>query len=124
MDHLDGQYEQRMNVGEFSIGAMRHDDRYTLLLAGDLDLASAPKIEKLIPELCADGASEIVLDLGGLTFIDSAGLRAIVRGRALCDKRRCGFRLIPGGTVQRIFELTGLSGELPIRGDGPLRLVK
>jgi anti-anti-sigma factor len=101
-------------ICRFSIGAMRHDDRYTLLLGGELDLASAPSIEDLTRELCADGASEIVLDLSGLVFIDSAGLEAILQASTLCEEHQCGFCLIPGvSNVERLYELDGLLDKLP-----------
>jgi anti-sigma B factor antagonist len=101
-------------IRRFSIGALRHNDRYTLLFRGELDLASASCIEELTRELCADGASEIVLDLSGLTFIDSAGLGAILQSRALCEEHRCGFCLIPGvSNVARLYELDGLIDKLP-----------
>ena len=57
-----------MSARRFSIGAMRHDDRYTLLFRGELDMASASSVEELTRELCVDGANEIVLDLSGLGF--------------------------------------------------------
>src|ERR1700722_9986214 len=105
-----------MKASELGIGVTRSDDRYTLLLTGELDLASAPAIEQLLPELCADGADEIVLDLSQLAFIDSTGLRTILTGMAICEKHICHFWLIPGtSAVQRVFELTGLGEKLPFR---------
>ena len=101
-------------ICRFSVGALRHDDRYTLLLGGELDLASASCVEDLTRELCADGASEIVLDLSGLVFIDSAGLDAILQARTLCEKHQCGFCLIPGvSNVERLYEMDGLIDKLP-----------
>jgi hypothetical protein len=47
-------------------------------------------------------------------FIDSAGLEAILRSRALCEEHRCGFCLIPGvRNVARLYELDGLVDKLP-----------
>jgi anti-anti-sigma factor len=108
-----------MKAGEFGIGVVRSDDRYTLLLTGELDLASAPTIEQILRELCAEGAKEIVLDLSQLAFIDSTGLRAILTGMAVCEQHVCDFSLIPGtSAVQRVFELTGLAEKLPFREPG------
>jgi anti-anti-sigma factor len=104
------------NIGarRFSIGAMRHGDRYTLLFRGELDMASACSVEELTRELCVDGASEIVLDLSGLGFIDSVGLGAIVASRRLCEQYGCGFCLVPGvKNVERLYELDGLVDKLP-----------
>jgi hypothetical protein len=70
---------------------LRHDDRYTLLFGGELDLASASSVEELTRELCVDGAREIVLDLSGLAFIDSVGVK----------------------NVERLYELDGLVDKLP-----------
>jgi anti-anti-sigma factor len=105
-----------MKVGELGLGVIRRDDSYTLLLTGELDLASAPALEQILPELCADGAREIVLDLSDLVFIDSTGLRTILTGMAVCEKHLCDFSLVPGtSAVQRVFELTGLGEKLPFR---------
>jgi anti-sigma B factor antagonist len=101
-------------IRRFSLGVLRHDDRYTLLFGGELDLASAPSIEDLTRKLCADGASEIVLDLSALAFIDSAGLDAILESRTLCEEHQCGFCLIPGvRNIERLYELDGLIDKLP-----------
>ena len=103
-----------MSSRRFSIGALRHGDRYTLLFGGELDLASASSVEELTRELCADGASEIVLDLSGLAFIDSVGLGVILKSRRLCEQHQCGFCLIPGvKNVERLYELDGLVDKLP-----------
>ena len=105
-----------MKAGELGVEVIRNEDRCTLLLTGELDLASAPAIERILPELCADGASEIVLDLSRLAFIDSTGLRTILTGMSVCEKHICDFWLIPGtSAIQRVFELTGLAEKLPFR---------
>lgn len=91
---------------------------HTLLLAGELDLATCPALDAEIQTLCTDGAAEIVLDLRDLSFIDSTGLRTILNGKALCEEHGCGFFLTSGQTqVQRLFAVSGLLGHLPFRGD-------
>jgi anti-sigma B factor antagonist len=105
-----------MEPDEFSIQEDAQDDRYTLILAGELDLASAPTLEAATARLCAAGASEIVLDLSRLAFIDSTGLRTILSSMSLCEKHLCNFWLIPGPrAVQRLFELAGILKRLPFR---------
>jgi anti-sigma B factor antagonist len=105
-----------MEPDDFSIQEQVDEDRYTLVLAGELDLASAPTLEAATKRLCAEGASEIVLDLGGLAFIDSTGLRTILSSMSLCEEHLCNFWLIPGPkAIQRLFELAGLLERLPFR---------
>jgi anti-sigma B factor antagonist len=57
-----------------------------LRVAGDLDLASAPRVEEAISELDAD---PVVIDLSECTFLDSAGMRVLLAGaRELADAGR------------------------------------
>jgi anti-sigma B factor antagonist len=90
-----------------------HDGRETLVLSGELDLNSAPRLEARVAEL-AGTRPAVILDLRELAFTDSTGLRAILRARDLCAEHRCDFGLIPGPpAVQRLFELTRLLDQLP-----------
>jgi anti-sigma B factor antagonist len=90
------------------------DGVHTLALRGELDMAAVPSLEAEVRHLCANGARGITLDLSGLSFIDSTGLAAIVLVSRLCHKAGCAFELVRGPrAVQRLFEITGLAGELP-----------
>lgn len=92
-----------------SVNARPEGRRHTLALAGELDLATAPELEAMTEQVCANGAGELVLDLRELAFIDSTGLHAILRARAHCKAHRCELFLTPGPpAVQRVFELAGL----------------
>jgi anti-sigma B factor antagonist len=103
-----------------SIQERSQGDRHTLLLTGELDMASAPELEQQAERLCAQNASELVLDLTGLKFIDSAGLNAVLRVRTLCQENMCGFALTPGTPpVQRLFEVTRVIDRLPFRAPEP-----
>jgi anti-sigma B factor antagonist len=61
------------------------DGRLRLGLVGELDVASASQLEQRLRELAEQG-DPVVLDLGRLQFIDSSGLRELVR--AVSDARR------------------------------------
>jgi anti-sigma B factor antagonist len=91
-------------------------DRHTLILTGELDIAHASQVEAMIKHLCDSEVPGIALDLTGLTFIDSTGIRAIVTAQKLCRERGHEFAIVPGtAAVQRAFEATGLLGTLPFR---------
>lgn len=54
--------------------------------------------------------------------MDSTGLRAILLAEDLCERHDCELVVIPGpAQVQRLFEVTGLSGRLPFQTD-PTRI--
>jgi anti-anti-sigma factor len=89
--------------------ACRHarDGAASVRLTGELDLATACRLEQALHDAQAE-ASEVVLDLRDLTFLDCSGMRVILA--AAQRARRAGHRLtvVPGpGQVDRVFTLTG-----------------
>jgi anti-sigma B factor antagonist len=83
--------------------------RTTVSLTGEIDMLSAPDLEAVVRPLCAGGASEIVLDLSNVTFVDSTALRAIISAQQMCARAGTGLSLVPGPEqVQRVFEITGM----------------
>jgi anti-sigma B factor antagonist len=81
---------------------------------GTLDLANAPVLEKQLSELRDAGFAELIVDLRRLAFMDSSGLRLLLRWHA--ESRSNGFRLtlVQGAPeIQRVFDLTGMTDKLP-----------
>jgi anti-sigma B factor antagonist len=106
----------------FAIQQAAHDDgTVRLSISGELDMISAAVLEQRLDAVLAqDDVSGIVLDLGGLSFIDSTGLRVIVISTRACTDRGRVLTLIPGPpAVQRVFELTGLLDALPFTAHEP-----
>ena len=96
----------------------------TLVLVGELDTRSVPTLEVAISRCCAGGARAVTLDLSRLTFIDSSGLWTITSARRWCERQAYGFSLIPGPeSVQRVFDITGLSDVLPFRREDEAPMV-
>lgn len=97
---------------EFWVSVDRQGAGYVLALYGELDVASAPVLEKQIKRLQWAGAAEIVLDLSGLDFIDSTGLHVLLRAhRRGLDGQ---MTLLRGpARIQRVFELTHTDALLP-----------
>ena len=80
-----------------------------IALSGELDLTRAYSFDEELRALEALGYASIVLDLRGVTFIDSAGLGRIIaaRRRAQRDGRR--FVVVRGcAAVQRLFAMTAI----------------
>jgi anti-anti-sigma factor len=91
-------------------------DEWTLWLSGELDIASAGVLDTTIAELCADGASRILLEMADLAFMDSTGVRSLLVGRELCSVNHC--EMLIGSVspqVARLFEVSGLGERLPRR---------
>jgi anti-anti-sigma factor len=84
--------------------------KHTLRLTGEVDLSSAELLEDAMRQVCAGRrATELVVDLGGVSFMDSTGLRTLLVGKALCARSGVELRVLPGhARVRRLLEITGL----------------
>lgn len=105
--------------GPFEAEDSAGDGRHTLVLSGELDIASSAELKALLLQVCVRGTSGITLDLSRLTFMDSTGLFMVLFAKELADTHGYDFSLIPGSpTIQSLFELTGLLDALPFQTDG------
>lgn len=89
-----------------------------LVLRGELDLSTVQKVEDELAAVEAGEDKVVVLDLSGLTFLDSTGLRLMVTAdqRAQKDGRRLVIVKGPE-TVQRVFSITKLDETLEMVDD-------
>ena len=62
----------------FSAAVIHQDGSVVVLLAGELDIATAGILRQSIDELVNPHLGAVTLDLRDLTFVDGAGLRAIL----------------------------------------------
>lgn len=93
------------------------EDRVVLGLHGELDLLGAPMLEEEIAKVEASATTILVLDLGDLQFVDSAGLRVILAAHERSRREGKGFALTQGSDqVQRLFTIAGVSEHLRIIG--------
>ncbi len=99
----------------FRIETEASDERCTIRAIGELDIAASEPVTEAVRRAGDSGAAVIVLDLGGVTFIDSAGVRcvlqAVAASRADSDKLRIGRDY--SEPVRRLFELVGAADRLP-----------
>jgi anti-anti-sigma factor len=97
---------------DIKVLATRDSGQVCVRLKGELDIATAPVARDRIAALKHLG-DQLVLDLRGLSFIDSAGLKLVLWLAAESTREAWKLTLIPGSTVvQRIFQLTGTQERL------------
>jgi anti-sigma B factor antagonist len=87
-------------------------------LEGELDLAGSDAVRKLLVQIPAARGLGLALDLRGLCFIDSTGIRLLLQALRHADERGAEFALIRGGyAIQRVLQLVGLTDQLRIVDD-------
>jgi anti-sigma B factor antagonist len=107
--------ERGSRSGSLEIAVSQSDGARLVRLTGEFDLAGVDGFERKLQGEPGSQEDTLVLDLSGLTFIDSSGLRAVVMvdHRVRAEGKRC---LIVRGTerVERVLELTGVSERLEL----------
>lgn len=86
-----------------------------LLVAGELSLAEAPILEQHLTEALESASSTVVVDLGGVEFIDSTGLSVLVRAQQQASERGLAFGVCnPRAQAHRLLSMTGLEERLTL----------
>ncbi len=81
------------------------------MATGDLDLESADHIERHVRQLRGRGVARVVIDLRGVEFLDSTGLRVLISLRNDAKRQHHELCLVrPPPAVRRVFTLTGTYG--------------
>jgi len=82
----------------------------TVAATGDVDLATAPPIDTAIEAAVhAADVEAVVVDISGVTFLDSSGISVLLRGRRLADEHHLDYRVTGAqGLVLTVLELTGV----------------
>ncbi len=102
---------------EVRVDAAQGALRTTVAVAGDLDLSTAPELDRILGRV-QEAARSVVLDLRELSFLDSSGLRVILAADSRARAGASRLVLVPGPPgVHRVFELTLLDRRLEFVGD-------
>ena len=89
----------------------------TIALNGECDLRVFQEVDELVRKSVSGGFSAVRIDLRGLTFIDSSGVRGLLIAKNWAVSRGSRFSIIPGSpNVMRVFAMLGLLDKLPFEG--------
>jgi anti-sigma B factor antagonist len=102
-----------LSFTEFSV-----DGQLRLAVAGELDIATAPLLLAEIERLELDRPHTLALDLGGVTFMDVAGMRVLLEAAQRARTRDTSLVIFnPRRCASRVFGLTAVDQQLEIRFD-------
>jgi anti-sigma B factor antagonist len=92
-------------------------DTSVVSLRGEIDVYTAPRLRQALIDLVSQGATDIVVDMDKVDFLDSTGLGVLVGGLKRVKSNDGDLRLVvTQDRIMKIFDITGLSKVFPIHG--------
>ena len=89
-------------------------DGTTITVTGDVDAYSAPDLSSALDPLPGEGT--VTLELSGVEFMDSSGIRVLVDAHQRAAEAERSFVIAdPSRSVRRILEISGLLDHLDVR---------
>ncbi len=85
---------------------------------GRIDIAGSAELDAPVVRLLGEGATRVVIDLAGVDYISSAGLRSllVIFKKAMVARARVALAS-PGAAVMEILELSGFKTLMNVRPD-------
>jgi len=95
---------------QFSVSSERRGEALGIVtLAGEVDIYTAPRFKECLLELLDDGVVNLVVDLSGVTFIDSTALGVLIGGVRRVNAAAGAMTLVvTSRPVERVLSITGL----------------
>lgn len=93
----------------------RNGTTATVVVAGEIDLTSAPRLDDEVTGLIEDSVNSLTISLEGVSFMDSTGLRVLLKASKLLESS--GGTLVlgrPSDPVRRLLEVSGLDTHFQI----------
>jgi anti-sigma B factor antagonist len=106
-ERLSSEVGFRERGGTMTFEMSRDGDGRTIKVAGELDIGTREQMEEAFREYASQG-EDVRVDLSGVTFIDSCGLRALVTLTRYLDGDVEIVLVDPSQPVTRLLSLTGV----------------
>jgi anti-anti-sigma factor len=118
--HPDRPPPEPLAEENLAVEARTHRRTALVALRGELDMLTVSKVAEVIDELepQPDGVRHLVLDLRGLTFMDSTGLHELLRQNEFARSNRHNLAVVRGTlAIDRLLEVTGAKDHLVLVDD-------
>jgi anti-sigma B factor antagonist len=101
---------------EFAISTRRlTNGTWVVAASGEVDLSTAPELERALTAALTAGATQLVVDLTEATFVDSTVLHVLLRAAQHLDGAAGELiAVVPDPNVRRVFEITGFDRRFSI----------
>lgn len=103
---------------ELDIHSERRDGLCLVVLEGEVDVYTAPRLKEELVSAIEDGCVNVVVDMEAVGFIDSSGLGVLVSALRRARERDGAVRIVcTRDNILKIFRITGLDKVFPIFSD-------
>ena len=94
---------------DLTLNSRDQDGHTVLAVSGEVDVYTAPALRDRIADLLDSGQHQLVIDLGGVEFLDSTGLGVLVADLTGPVEAGGSLSLVcPQERVLKLFRITGL----------------
>jgi anti-sigma B factor antagonist len=102
------------------VAADRVGSSAVVVVTGELDMHGAGSLSDAVERVMSGDVDDLAVDLGGVSFVDSAGLQALWTMRERAEAAGVAFRIVSvSQTVARVIRFAGIEGLLPEEGSAP-----
>jgi len=119
--HLGRRITEEHHTGEYRVDQeFRIEERTdmrppVIAVSGEIDVATAPQLRECLHGVIAQGDATVVLDLLGVTFLDSTALGVLVGALKRCREAGGDLQVVVADPrIMKIFEITGLTSVFTI----------
>ena len=105
-------------AAEFSIETRCDGDRHVVSLTGEINLRSSPALHASLLEIIKGSPNRIILDLSGVSYMDSSGIGTLVEIKRRVDRNKGSLILAAlQPRVRGLFQITKLERFFTIAAD-------
>jgi anti-sigma B factor antagonist len=104
---------------ELNVSSRSADDHTIVIVAGEIDLYTAPRLHReLVDVLADDRPARVIVDMSGVVFCDSTGMNVLLSSLRRAKERGGQLELAaPRAAVRKILQVTGLDSVFTVLDD-------
>lgn len=100
---------------DFSLNAKETDGYDIVEVTGELDVYTAPVLEEALGDLVDEGKIRVIVDLTGVSFMDSTGLGLLIKALKWTREKQGSLAVVANTEkILKVFRITGLDGVIPL----------
>jgi anti-anti-sigma factor len=101
--------------GQFEVDTSSAGGEHTLTLRGELDIATADQLTEALGRVAPGAGEQLTIDLSGVGFMDSTGLRVLIAANADAKAAGYGLLIVTGESpAKRVLELTRMDEHMRV----------